>query len=113
MNLSRFIKDHMQQIIAEWETFAETLGPVADKMSALALRDHAKEILETIAVDITTAQDLEGQRQKSKGNADSATVTVLPPCMAGCVTPATSPSSNSARSIVLSGRQSCACGCHA
>jgi signal transduction histidine kinase len=62
----------MQQIIAEWETFAETLGPVADKMSALALRDHAKEILETIAVDITTAQDLEGQRQKSKGNADSA-----------------------------------------
>lgn len=67
MRLSRFINKHIDEIIVEWESFAETLGPAADVMSVLALRDHAREILRAIAVDIESWQNPELQYQKSQG----------------------------------------------
>lgn len=66
MKLSTFITSHIDQIIDEWESFARTLGPVADAMTALALQDHAKGILEEIALDIATAQSADEQLDKSQ-----------------------------------------------
>lgn len=72
MKLSRFILDNLAPILAEWEAFARTLGPAADEMSKLALLDHAKPILQAIAIDIDTDQTQEEQFDKSQGNAASA-----------------------------------------
>lgn len=55
MKLSGFITAHMGQILAEWEAFARTLGPVTQRMSALALRDHARPMLEAIALELAAA----------------------------------------------------------
>ena len=52
MNLHTFINANMDAILKEWEAFARTLLPSAATMDALALRDHAKPILEEIARDI-------------------------------------------------------------
>jgi signal transduction histidine kinase len=54
--LSGFIDQHMDEIVAEWEVFARTLLPAAGTMPALALRDHAKPILQTIAREIERGQ---------------------------------------------------------
>jgi signal transduction histidine kinase len=67
VHLASFISDHMEDILAEWEAFARTLSPAADTMDALALRDHARLMLEAIAKDIQTAQTPEQQERKSKG----------------------------------------------
>jgi signal transduction histidine kinase len=67
MKLSRFITENMDQILLEWVAFARTLGPAASGMSVLALRDHARPMLQEIALDIETSQDAAEQDQKSKG----------------------------------------------
>ncbi|WP_334189255.1 sensor histidine kinase [Noviherbaspirillum sp.] len=67
MRISRFITANMEKILAEWESFAKTQLPAATGMSDLALRDHAKQMLETIALDIETEQTPRQQYQKSKG----------------------------------------------
>jgi signal transduction histidine kinase len=69
MKLSIFIKTHLEEILKEWESFARTQLPAATGMSTLALRDHAKQILQTLAADIETDQSPSEQYQKSKGNA--------------------------------------------
>ena len=69
MKLDRFIQDNMEAILCEWEAFAVTLAPAAGKMTQLALRDHAKQILMAIAIDIETAQNPAQQRAKSQGKA--------------------------------------------
>jgi hypothetical protein len=69
MRLAEFILRHMEAILAEWETFAATLLPAAEGLDALALRDHARPILEAIAKDLNTSQTREAQSQKSKGRA--------------------------------------------
>lgn len=70
MKLSRFILDNLETILTEWETFARTLGPVAESMSHLELLDHAKPILQAIALDIETDQSDQEQFDKSQGNAE-------------------------------------------
>ena len=67
MRLSRFINEHVDEILVEWECFARTLGPAGNTMSVPALRDHAKEILCAIALDIESWQNSEQQLQKSQG----------------------------------------------
>ena len=52
MKLSTFITTRIDKIIDEWESFARKLGPAADTMTTLTLQDHAKGILEAIALDI-------------------------------------------------------------
>ncbi|MDQ3288320.1 MAG: EAL domain-containing protein [Pseudomonadota bacterium] len=52
MRLPAFLKAHTSQILTEWDSFAGSLGPVADVMSDPALRDHARAMLEAIAVDM-------------------------------------------------------------
>ncbi|MFZ0748077.1 MAG: sensor histidine kinase, partial [Pyrinomonadaceae bacterium] len=69
MRLADFIVRNNEPILAEWERFAATLLPAASGMTSLALRDHAKQILEAVAKDLSTLQTKEAQYQKSKGNA--------------------------------------------
>jgi hypothetical protein len=67
MRLSQFITDNLEEILVEWEAFAKTLVESGEQMTSLALRDHASQILQAIALDIEEAQsDLE-QAYKSKG----------------------------------------------
>ena len=66
MKLSTFITTRIDQIIEEWESFARTFGQVADSMTTLALQDHAKGILQAIALDIATTQDAAEQLEKSQ-----------------------------------------------
>lgn len=69
MNIAKFITEHMEQILVEWEAFAATFGAAADKMSSRELRDHARQILEFVARDIQTAENMEQQEAKSQGRA--------------------------------------------
>jgi signal transduction histidine kinase len=69
MRLADFIRTHRDAIVAEWEAFAATRMPAAAGMTALELRDHADEILEAIAKDISTAQSEHAQHEKSVGRA--------------------------------------------
>jgi len=55
MKLSAFIKDNLDAIVADWEAFARTL-PAGQTMTALALRDHSREILQAIAGDMELRQ---------------------------------------------------------
>ncbi|WP_229513033.1 sensor histidine kinase KdpD [Massilia sp. AB1] len=67
MTISAFITDHMEQLLVEWEAFATSFGAVADNMSSLELRDHAKQILEFVARDIQREESAEQTERKSHG----------------------------------------------
>jgi RsbT co-antagonist protein rsbRD N-terminal domain len=55
MKLSHFIKTQIDSIVADWEDFARTL-PAGKAMTRLALRDHSREILLTIAAEMERPQ---------------------------------------------------------
>jgi signal transduction histidine kinase len=69
MRLAQFIIHETEAILAEWESFARTLRPASDGMSSLELRDHARQILEAIAKDLSTPQTRQEQFDKSRGRA--------------------------------------------
>jgi signal transduction histidine kinase len=69
MRLADFIMQNMEAIVAQWEAFASTLLPAAANMKPPALRDHAQQILEAVAKDLSAAQTREAQLAKSKGHA--------------------------------------------
>jgi signal transduction histidine kinase len=69
MRLADFILRNMEAILAQWEAFAGTLLPAAANMQSPALRDHAQQILEAVAKDLSTAQTKEAQLEKSQGRA--------------------------------------------
>lgn len=48
MRLADFILRESTTIVDRWETFARTCLPAAGQMDALALRDHAEQILHAI-----------------------------------------------------------------
>jgi signal transduction histidine kinase len=70
MRIARFIHSNMEAILTEWDAFAATLTPAASVMTAQELRDHARQILQTIALDVSTPQTTEEQEEKSKGHAE-------------------------------------------
>jgi signal transduction histidine kinase len=59
MRLPDFIAANVEPILAEWETFARGIGPGAD-MDALALRDHAGDIL------LATVRDMRAVRGRAE-----------------------------------------------
>ena len=69
MRLPDFIQLEIEAILLEWETFAAAQLPAAAEMKSLALRDHAKQILQAIARDIRRPQTEEAQTLKSMGRA--------------------------------------------
>ena len=72
--MTSFIIEHMDEIVAEWESFARTVSPASAALDPAALRDHAKQMLQAIAADIETAQTGAQQEEKSKGGAPRASV---------------------------------------
>lgn len=69
MRLADFILRDMEPILAAWEAFASVQLPAARHMKSLALRDHARQILEAVAKDLSTSQTREAQTAKSLGQA--------------------------------------------
>ena len=75
MRLAQFITEEIELILAEWEAFARSLLIEGQAMTPLALRDHAKQILQAIALDIEESQTDLAQAYKSKGYARIAEAT--------------------------------------
>lgn len=68
MDISTFITRNMEQILVEWEAFANTFGAVADKMSSKELRDHAEQILLFVAANMQEVESSAQTEAKSHGN---------------------------------------------
>ncbi|NHZ62351.1 sensor histidine kinase [Massilia genomosp. 1] len=68
MRLSKFISEHTEAILQEWEDFAGTLHAFTSATKA-QLRDHAKAILMAICLDLDTYQSVQQGIDKSQGNA--------------------------------------------
>lgn len=73
MRLSEFIVLHAEQIVDEWELFAQTLTPAADTLNRTQLRDHAHSILLAAARDMNTRQSASEQAAKAKGEGPEKT----------------------------------------
>ncbi len=69
MQLADFIEANTEQIVAEWEVFARSITPGA-KMAALALRDHAADIIRATVRDMRAAQTSRQRADKSYGRGD-------------------------------------------
>lgn len=67
MRLADFILTELDAITAEWEAFAATRLPAAQRMTPLALRDHAEQILRAVARDLSQPQTSAEQVAKSHG----------------------------------------------
>ncbi|MDB5892245.1 MAG: putative two-component sensor histidine kinase [Polaromonas sp.] len=67
MKLADFITANIEEILVEWDGFAKSIFPVEPAATDLMLRDHAREILEELALDIETNQTDQEQTEKSKG----------------------------------------------
>jgi hypothetical protein len=67
MRLADFILENLETIIGEWEAFAATRLPAAQRMTQLALRDHAEQILRAVAKDLRQPQTRAEQSAKSRG----------------------------------------------
>jgi signal transduction histidine kinase len=71
MRLSEFILSHREQILSEWVTFARSCLTTPETMDLTELRDHASEMLDTIAGDLDTSQTKLEQVDKSEGKSDA------------------------------------------
>ena len=69
MRLATFILSNIEPILVQWEAFAAAQLPAAASMKSLALRDHAQQILEAVAKDLSTPQSRDAQTAKSLGRA--------------------------------------------
>jgi signal transduction histidine kinase len=65
--LADFLRSHSAEILAAWDEFAATVSHEGKKLDAVNLRDHAAEILKTIAVDLAQPQTAAEQDAKGKG----------------------------------------------
>ncbi len=66
MRLADFILSNVEPILAEWETFARSIG-AGEHLDQLALRDHAGQILKATARDMKSPQTAAERVKKSKG----------------------------------------------
>ena len=73
--LSAFIRQNVEPILVEWESFARSLAP-GDSMDIVALRDHAKDMLVVIADDLDDPQTDAEQSGKARGESDAGPHTV-------------------------------------
>ena len=67
MRLSRFLTEHIEPILQEWENFARTIPTDAAPLDPAGLRDHAELMLRAIAEDLETYQSDQRQVEKSQG----------------------------------------------
>ena len=71
MRLSEFMLSHREEILSEWVAFARSCLPTANGMDLAMLRDHASEMLDTIAADLDTPQTKLEQVDKAEGKSDA------------------------------------------
>lgn len=76
MRLADFISANLEPILLEWEAFARGISSGA-KMDALALRDHAGEILLATVRDMQSAQSAAERSEKSRGRSGEGDVAAL------------------------------------
>ena len=74
MRLAPFIVANTEPILAAWEAFARTILPAA-KMAALALRDHAADLLLATVRDMDSAQS--ATQTADTGEADNSDARAL------------------------------------
>jgi signal transduction histidine kinase len=67
VRLAEFITREIEIILERWEAFASTRLPAAGYMKPLELRDHARQILEAVVIDLSTPQTKQEQVAKSMG----------------------------------------------
>ncbi|MDP1798372.1 MAG: HAMP domain-containing sensor histidine kinase [Planctomycetaceae bacterium] len=67
MQLADFIVENVEPILVEWEAFARGITP-GEKMDALALRDHAGEILLATVADMRSVQSSAERSARSRGH---------------------------------------------
>lgn len=65
--LADFLRSHATEILQAWDEFAATVSHDGKPLDAVNLRDHASEILHTIANDLAQPQSSEEQDEKGKG----------------------------------------------
>lgn len=65
--LAHFLRTHQADILLAWDEFAATVSHEGRPLDAAALRDHAAEILKTIALDLAQPQSPAQQDAKGKG----------------------------------------------
>lgn len=65
--LGEFIQANADEILREWDAFAATVSHEGKALDPAALRDHAAEILKTIALDLAQPQTAAQQDAKGKG----------------------------------------------
>lgn len=70
MKLSDFLTDHMDQILAEWDEYAEKMTPAADDMTARELRDHAEQMLRAIATEIDSRAPVHDPADPEDGDSE-------------------------------------------
>ena len=70
MKLSRFILAHLEEILGEWEAFASSLEKHGIVMLQSELQDHARQMLEAIALDMEKSES--DQEKKAKSLAEVA-----------------------------------------
>ena len=75
--LSSFIRQNIEPILDEWETFARSI-PQGEEMDVAALRDHAKEMLGAIANDLDDPQTAAEQAEKARGESDAGEQASVP-----------------------------------
>jgi signal transduction histidine kinase len=71
MRLSEFMLSHRDEILSEWIAFARSCLTTPETMDLAELRDHASEMLDTIAADLNTPQTKLEQVDKSEGKSDA------------------------------------------
>jgi diguanylate cyclase (GGDEF)-like protein/PAS domain S-box-containing protein len=69
ITFSNFILKNMEPILLEWEEFAATLVPEAQRMDHVMLRDHGEKMLQAIALDLCKPESEKQKADKSKGEA--------------------------------------------
>ena len=67
--LADFLQSHAGEILQAWDEFAATVVHEGKPLDHAALRDHAAEILDTIARDLAQPQSTAEQDAKGKGQA--------------------------------------------
>lgn len=76
MRLADFITANLEPILLDWDDFARNINS-GEKMDALALRDHADEILLATVRDMRSAQSPAERLAKSWGHDGGGDVTAL------------------------------------
>jgi signal transduction histidine kinase len=67
VRLSDFITTHLEPILQEWENFARTVHTPMPPLDVPGLRNHAAQILKTVAQDLRTHQTVRQEIEKSQG----------------------------------------------